>query len=77
MIKITQLIRTEGMSGIDKFIAFMNWYTDHLDIAESIMVYAAFIFMNVKDVAKSKGCLSKDYEKAVAGIRKTICRGSL
>ena len=39
MIKITQLIRTEGMSGIDKFIAFMNWYTDHLDIAESIMVY--------------------------------------
>lgn len=69
MIKITQLIRTEGMSGIDKFIAFMNWYADHLDIAESIMVYAAFVFMNVKDVAKPKGCLSKDYEKAVAGIR--------
>ena len=39
MIKITQLIREEKMSGIDKFIAFMNWYADHLDIAESIMVY--------------------------------------
>lgn len=69
MIKITQLIREEKMSGIDKFIAFMNWYADHLDIAESIMVYAAFVFMNVKDVAKPKGCLSKDYEKAVTGIR--------
>lgn len=69
IIKITQLIRTQGMSGIDKFIAFMNWYADHLDIAESIMVYAAFVFMNVKDVAKPKGCMSKDYEKAVAGIR--------
>lgn len=69
IIKITLLLKTQGMSGIDKFVDFMNWYTDHLDIAESIMVYAAMVFTNTPNVDKPKGCLSKDYDKAVAGIR--------
>ena len=69
IIKIAQLLKTQEMSGIDKFIAFMNWYTDHLDIAESIMVYAAMVFKNVPHVDVPKGCMSKDYDKAVAGIR--------
>lgn len=42
------------MQPIDKFIGFMNWYTDHLDISESIMVYAAMVFANIPNVSPPK-----------------------
>lgn len=69
MIKIVQLIRTPNIVSVDKFDLFMRWYADNLDIAESIMVYAAMVFGNAKYVAKPKSATSSDYEKVVKGIR--------
>lgn len=69
MIKIVQLIRTSDLAPIDKFDCFMRWYADNLDIAESIMVYAAMVFGNIKWVAKPKSATSIDYQKVVKGIK--------
>lgn len=54
IVKIVEHIRTTNMQPIDKFICFMNWYTDHLDIAESIIVYAAMVFVKIPNVAPPK-----------------------
>lgn len=60
MIKIVQLIRNSELTVIDKFIHFMNWYADNLDIAESVVVYAAMVFANVPDVAPPKNAKATD-----------------
>ena len=69
IIKIVELLRTPGVAPVDKFDRFMRWYADHLDIAESIMVYAAMVFGNVKWVSKPKSATSDNYEKVVKGIK--------
>lgn len=69
IIKITQLIRTSGISGVDKYISFMEWYADNMDIAESIVFYAACVFMDVNHASKPKGSKSQNYHKALAGIK--------
>ena len=69
IIKIVQLLRTPNVTPIDKFDQFMRWYADHLDIAESIMVYAAMVFGNVKWVAKPKSATSDNYDRVVKGIK--------
>lgn len=69
IIKITQLIRTPDISGIDKFLAFMEWYTKNMDVAGSVIFYAACVFMDVEHVSKPKGSKSKNYQKALAGIK--------
>jgi len=69
MVKIVQLIRNSELTAIDKFINFMNWYTDNLDIAESVVVYAAMVFANIPDVAPPKSAKVKDFQKVVKGIK--------
>lgn len=69
VIKIVQLIRTSGMQPIDKFITFMNWYTDNLDIAESIVVYAALVFSNTPHVSQPKKSHSSDFAQVKKGIK--------
>ncbi len=69
MVRIVQILRTSKAAGIDKFIDFMNWYTDHLDIAESIVVYAAMVFANIQNVALPKNLNSQDFQKVVKGIK--------
>lgn len=69
MVKMVQLIRNSELTAIDKFIDFMNWYADNLDIAESVVVYAAMIFANIPDVAPPKNAKVKDYQKVVKGIK--------
>lgn len=69
IIKIVQLMRTPNTTPINKFDNFMRWYADHLDIAESIMLYAAMVFGDVQLVAKPKSALSNDFEKVVKGIK--------
>lgn len=69
IVKIVELIRTPYMQPIDKFICFMNWYTDHLDIAVSIMVYAAMVFANVPNVSLPKKAKSKSFEQVQKGVK--------
>lgn len=69
IIKITQLIRTSEVSGVDKYLSFMEWYAKHMDIAESIVFYAACVFMDVNHASKPKGSKSNNYQKALAGIK--------
>lgn len=69
VVKISQLIRTSNMQPIDKFICFMNWYTDNLDIAESIVVYAAMVFASIPHVALPKNTYSKSFQKLTKGIK--------
>lgn len=68
VIKITQLIRTPELKGVDKFLTFMEWYAGHMDIAESIVLYAACVFMETPHVAKPKASKSKDFKRTIAGI---------
>lgn len=67
--KIVEFIRTPNMQPIDKFISFMNWYTDHLDIAESIMVYAAMVFASISNVSPPKKAQSKSFDEVQKGIK--------
>lgn len=67
--KIVELMRTPNMQPIDRFISFMNWYTDHLDIAESIMVYAAMVFANTQNVSPPKKAQSKSFDEVQKGIK--------
>lgn len=67
--KIVELIRTPNMQPIDKFISFMNWYTDHLDIAESIMVYAAMVFASIPNVSPPKKAQSKSFDEVQKGVK--------
>lgn len=67
--KIVEFIRTPTMQPIDRFIIFMNWYTDHLDIAESIMVYAALVFANIPNVAPNKKAQTKSFDEVQKGIK--------
>lgn len=69
MVKLVQFIRNSELSPIEKFLSFMIWYADHLDIAESIVIYAAMVFTNTPDVEWPKGCRSGDYQKVVKGIK--------
>ena len=69
IIKIVQLVRVPNMSAIDKFINFMEWYTDNLAIAESIMTYAACVYANIPNVSLHKNARSKEYQKVVKGIK--------
>ena len=69
MVKIVQLIRTATMEPIDKFIDFMNWYADNLDIAESIMVYAAMVFVGTQNVSLPKNAKSNSFEQVKKGIK--------
>ena len=68
VIKITQLIRTPNLKGVDKFLTFMEWYSDHMDIAESVVLYAACVFMEANYVANPKHSKSRNFQKAMAGI---------
>lgn len=67
--KVAELIRTSGLTPIDKFIGFMNWYTDNLDIAESVMLYAAMVFAGVKNVSLPKRVNSKSFTEVQRGIK--------
>ncbi|MFW5676559.1 MAG: hypothetical protein ACOCNL_09810 [Acetivibrio ethanolgignens] len=67
--KIVELIRTTNMQPIDRFICFMNWYTDHLDIAESIMVYAAMVFASIPNVSPPKKAQSKSFDEVQKGVK--------
>lgn len=69
MIKLVKLIRTPSLSGIDKFIEFMNWYADNMDVAESVIIYAALVFGDANNISKPKSCLSKKYAQVVKGIK--------
>lgn len=69
IIKIVEIIRTPNMQPIDKFICFMNWYTNHLDIAESIMVYAAMVFANTPNVSLPKKAQSKSFDEVKKGVK--------
>lgn len=69
IIKIVQLIRTDSVSGVDRFLSFMDWYVGHMDIAESMVFYAACVFMEVNYVSKPKGCNSPNYQKVIAGVK--------
>ena len=69
MIKIVEINNNKGLSKIQKFDRFMRWYADNLDIAESVMLYAAMVFANVDYVAKPKHSTSMDYDKVVKGIK--------
>lgn len=69
IIKIVQLFRNPNLEPIDKFISFMNWYTDNLDIAESIMVYAAMVFANIPNVAPPKKAKSNSFDQVQKGIK--------
>ena len=69
MIKIVQLIRTADLSGFNKFLTFLKWYADNLDVAESVIVYAAMIFSNVPNIAMPKGAKSQNYDKITYGIK--------
>lgn len=69
IIKIVELIRTPNMQPIDRFICFMNWYTDHLDIAESIVVYAAMVFTSSPNVSLPKKARSKSFEEVQKGVK--------
>lgn len=69
MVKIVQLIRNSKLTAIDRFIDFMNWYADNLDIAESVVVYAAMVFANISDVTPPKNAKVKDYQKVMRGIK--------
>ena len=69
MVKMAQLIRTPNMQPIEKFISFMNWYADNLDITESIMVYAAMVFSNIPNVSPPKKVQSKKFEQVVKGLK--------
>ena len=67
--KIVEFIRTPSIQPIDKFISFMNWYTDHLDIAESIMVYAAMVFASIQNVSPPKKAQSKSFDEVQKGVK--------
>lgn len=69
IVKIVEFIRTPYMQPIDKFIGFMNWYTDHLDISESIMVYAAMVFANIPNVSPPKKAQSKSFDEVQKGVK--------
>lgn len=69
ILKIVQLLRTKGTKPIDKFIEFMNWYTDNLDIAESAVVYAALIFSNTPNVSCPKNAFSSCFAQVKKGIK--------
>ena len=69
IVKIVQLIRQSGMKPIEKFLSFMEWYTDHLDIAESIVVYAALVFSNTPHVAQPKKAKSSCFADVKKGIK--------
>ena len=69
MIKIVRLIRDTSLSKIDKFIAFMDWYTTHCALAESVITYAALVFSNTIHVALPKSAKLDDYDRVVRGIR--------
>lgn len=67
--KIAEIIRTPNLVPIDKFICFINWYTEHLDIAESVMLYAAMVFAGVKNVSLPKKVNSKSFTEIQRGIK--------
>lgn len=69
IVKIVELIRTPNMQPIDKFVCFMNWYADHLDIAESIMVYAAMVFANIPNVSQPQKAKSKFFDEVQKGVK--------
>lgn len=69
IVKIVEYIRTPNMQPIDKFISFMNWYTDHLDIAESIMVYAAMVFSSIPNVSPPKKAQSNLFDEVQKGVK--------
>lgn len=69
IVKIVEYIRTPNMQPIDKFISFMNWYTDHLAITESIMVYAAMVFSNTPNVSPPKKSKSNFFDEVQKGVK--------
>lgn len=69
IIHLVKQIRCSELSAIDQFVSFMNWYTDHLDIAESIVVYAALVFSHTPNVALPKNSYSNDFQKITKGIK--------
>lgn len=69
IVKIVQFIRQSGMKPIEKFLSFMEWYTDHLDISESIVVYAALVFSNTPHVAPPKKAKSSCFADVERGIK--------
>ena len=69
IVKIVQLIRQSGMKPIEKFLSFMEWYTDNLDIAESMVVYAALVFSNTPHVAQPKKVNSVCFADVEKGIK--------
>lgn len=69
IIHLVKLARCSTQNSIDTFISFMNWYADHLEIAESIIVYAALVFSRSPNIALPKNINSNNYERVVKGIR--------
>jgi len=69
IVKLVQLIREKELTPIDKFISYMEWYADHMNIAESMVVYAAMVLKQIPNVSLPKSCGSGNYEKVVRGIK--------
>lgn len=69
IVKIVELIRDVTMKPIDKFVSFMHWYADNLDIAESIVVYAAMVFSGTPNVSLPKNVKSNSFEQVKKGIK--------
>lgn len=69
IVKIVQLLRAQDINSIDKFVAFMNWYADNLDIAESVVLYAALVFSNTPHVSLPKKAFSLQFASVERGIK--------
>lgn len=68
MIKLVKLLRKQK-TGIDAYIEFVEWYADHLIVADSILVYAAMVFSNMEHISKPKKYASKDINAVKNGIK--------
>lgn len=68
IIKIVEILKSSSSKPIDRFISFMNWYTDNLDIADSIVAYAAMAFTNAEHVSLPQKSMSPCYEEVYKGI---------
>lgn len=67
--KIVILLRTPFSSPFERFLAFMSWYADHLQLADSVIMYAALLFSSIPHVKQPKDANAKDFTKVQNGIR--------
>jgi len=68
LLQMVILLKTKDLTGFERFIQFLNWYADHLIIAESMFVYAALVFSETPSISKPKHFNSSDFSKIMDGI---------